>query len=104
MRSHSGTGSALRRTPIVLMPSILSSLAMFRPIGPSPTMTAHWPLRSRGERSPSLGSQACRRWASASSGKRRLMAIRAPSTLCETVTAVAPEAVVTLTPRPRNSR
>ena len=27
---------------------------MFRPIGPSPTMTAHWPLRSRGERSPNL--------------------------------------------------
>ena len=77
---------------------------MLRPIGPRPTITAHWPLRSRGERSPSRGSQAWRRCASASSGKRRLSAIRAPRVLCETVTAVAPEAVVTLTPRSRSSR
>ena len=77
---------------------------MFRPIGPMPTITAHWPLRSRGERSPRRGSQAWRRWASASNGKRRLTAITAPRTLCDTVTAVAPEAVVTFTPRSRNSR
>jgi hypothetical protein len=86
------------------MPSILSSEAMLRPIGPMPTITAHWPLRSRGERSANRGSQAWRRWASASSGKRRLTAITAPKTLCDTVTAVAPEAVVTLTPRSRSSR
>jgi len=32
------------------------------------------------------------------------MAIKAPSVLCATVTAVAPEAVVTFTPRARSSR
>jgi hypothetical protein len=58
VRSQAGTGSARRRTPIERMPSIFSSAAMLRPIGPMPTIAAHWPFRSRGERSPSRGSQA----------------------------------------------
>ena len=84
------------------MPSTFSSAAMLRPIGPMPTMTAHWPLRSRGERSPSRGSQEWRRWASANSGKAPVDRDQCPQHAVRHRHRRGPDAVVTVTPRARS--
>ena len=79
------TGVQIKWTAFNAGPTAIESLftdaidATF--LGPSPTITAHCPARSRGERSPNRGSHACRRCASASSGNLRFNAISAPNVL-----------------------
>ena len=68
-------------------------------MGPQPTTTAVFPMRSRGNVFATSGDQVCARCAAMSEGKWRAMASSPAMAVCATMGAFAPDPLVIVTPR-----